>query len=88
MRDSKVKADTKLKPLSAGCDFLGYVIYPSHRVVRRRVIGHARQKLQIASGEALLSIWASYRGHFRHANSRRLLARFHAEFPHLKEIGS
>jgi RNA-directed DNA polymerase len=82
----ELKDDIKLKPLSAGCDFLGYVIYPSHCVVRRRVVGHARQKLRTARGEALRSIWASYRGHFRHANSRRLLARFHSEFPHLKEI--
>jgi hypothetical protein len=51
--------------------------------VRRRVIGHARQKLKIARGEALRSIWASYRGHFRHANSRRLLERFDLEFPQL-----
>jgi RNA-directed DNA polymerase len=81
-----LKADIKLKPLSAGCDFLGYVIYPTHSVVRRRVIGHARQKLRTARGEVLRSIWASYRGHFHHANSRRLLERFHSEFPHLKDI--
>jgi RNA-directed DNA polymerase len=82
----ELKADVKLKPLSAGCDFLGYVIYPTHSVVRRRVIGHARQKLRTARGEALRSIWASYRGHFHHANSRKLLERFHSEFPQLKEI--
>jgi hypothetical protein len=82
----ELKADINLKPLSAGCDFLGYVIYPTHRVVRRRVIGHAREKLRGASGSDLRSIWASYRGHFRHANSRRLLERFYSEFPKLKEI--
>jgi RNA-directed DNA polymerase len=82
----ELKADIKLKPLSAACDFLGYVIYPTHRVVRRRVIGHARQKLRSARGETLRSVWASYQGHFSHANSRRLLARFHFEFPRLKEI--
>lgn len=84
----ELKADIKLKPLSAGCDFLGYVIYPTHRVVRRRVIGHARQAIRAARGEALRSVWASYRGHFRHANSRRLLERFHAEFPQLREVGT
>jgi RNA-directed DNA polymerase len=84
----ELKADIKLKSLSAGCDFLGYVIYPTHSVVRRRVIGHARQKLRAARGESLRSIWASYRGHFRHANSRRLLERFHSEFPYLREICS
>lgn len=82
----KLKADIKLKPLSAGCDFLGYVIYPTHRVVRRRVVGHAREKLRNARPAELRSVWASYRGHFLHANSLRLLQRFHSEFPNLKEI--
>lgn len=84
----ELKADIKLKPLSAGCDFLGYAIYPTHRVVRRRVIGHAREKLRSARPADLRSIWASYHGHFRHANSRRLLERFHSEFPSLQEIAS
>jgi RNA-directed DNA polymerase len=97
----ELKADIKLKPLSAGCDFLGYVIYPTHSVVRRRVIGHARAKLSawqrqhISAGrirakashiEGLRSVWASYAGHFRHANSRRLFARFHSEYPWIQEI--
>jgi RNA-directed DNA polymerase len=87
----ELKADIKLKPLSAGCDFLGYVIYPTHSVVRRRVIGHARQKLSAwgrlapsdRDGEAIRSLWASYQGHFRHANSYRLLGRLNSEFPWL-----
>ncbi len=33
------------QPITTGCDFLGYVIYPTHKVVRRRVIKHCRQKL-------------------------------------------
>lgn len=92
----ELKADIKLKPLSAGCDFLGYVIYPTHSVVRRRVIGHARQKLtawgRLAPSnrdrEAIRSIWASYQGHFRHANSYRLVSRLHSEFPWLQGICS
>ena len=34
------------QPLGNGCDFLGYVVYPRHRVVRRRVIAHCRDKLR------------------------------------------
>ncbi len=34
------------QPLGNGCDFLGYVIFPHHRVVRRRVIAHCREKLR------------------------------------------
>jgi hypothetical protein len=90
----ELKADIKLKPLSAGCDFLGYVIYPTHSVVRRRVIGHARQKLSAwgrlapcnRDSEAIRSLWASYQGHFRHANSYRLLRRLNSEFPWLSKV--
>ena len=41
----ELKAEWKLQPLTEGCDFLGYVVRPSHLRVRRRVISHARQKL-------------------------------------------
>lgn len=41
----KLKADIKLRPLTAGCDFLGYVIYPTHTRVRKRVVNHARAAL-------------------------------------------
>ena len=34
------------QPLSNGCDFLGYVIFPFYRLVRRRVIAHCREKLK------------------------------------------
>jgi RNA-directed DNA polymerase len=34
------------QPLANGCDFLGYLIYPQHKVVRRRVIQHCREKLR------------------------------------------
>lgn len=33
------------QPITTGADFLGYVVYPTHNVVRRRVIKHCRQKL-------------------------------------------
>lgn len=97
-RDLKLelKADVKLQPLTRGADFLGYVIYPTHRVVRRRVIGHCRMKLHdwrrrytrrgtLQPGrrgiEELRAFCASYRGHFAHANSWRLQQRLSSEFP-------
>lgn len=91
----ELKADQRLRPLTAGCDFLGYVVYPTHTVVRRRVIGHARAKLadwerKYVTGcsakaperarEALRSVWASYQGHFRHAASFRLVQRLAQRF--------
>jgi RNA-directed DNA polymerase len=94
----ELKADIKLKPLPSGCDFLGYVIYPTHTVVRRRVIAHAREKLTAwqrrhvrgsciratpAQLDVLRSVWHSYDGHFAHAHVHRLLRRLHAEYPWL-----
>lgn len=95
-----LKPDDKLKPLGAGVDFLGYVVYPTHLVVRRRVIAHAREKLDrwarehvtgdcvIATErerEELRSTCSSYAGHFSHANSWRLRRRFAVRYPWLRE---
>lgn len=96
----ELKSEQRLAPLSQGIDFLGYVTYPTHTVVRRRVIGHVKAKLSrweqenvrggaIVGGreacEKLCSIWASYNGHFRHADSRRLLQRIFKRFPWIDE---
>src|SRR5262249_6287772 len=88
----ELKADQKLLPLERGIDFLGYVIFPTHTVVRRRVIGHARAKLHeweqrgdrsSHALEGLRSIWASYAGHFSHAASLRTILSITREFPWL-----
>lgn len=36
----------RLAPVSAGADFLGYIVRPRYRLVRRRVLGHARDRLR------------------------------------------
>lgn len=97
----ELKAEQRLQPLSSGIDFLGFVVYPTHTRVRRRVIGHAREALHTwgaahvrastacATPEQLRelsSIWASYQGHFRHANSFRLRQDFHHRFPWLHPL--
>jgi RNA-directed DNA polymerase len=94
----QLKDDIKLRPLTAGIDFLGYVIRPTHTTVRRRVVSHARQALSLfeqrntADGvltirreqrRAIGAVWASYQGHFRHADSHRLIANFHRRYPWL-----
>ncbi len=93
-----LKDDIKLRPLTAGIDFLGYVIRPTHTTVRRRVVAHAREALSLfaqrntADGvltlrreqrQAIGAVWASYQGHFKHANSHRLIANFHRRYPWL-----
>lgn len=97
----ELKADIKLKPLSAGCDFLGYVIYPSHCTVRRRVVGHLHHKLRAWSNlnihngqirarpkekELLRSVIASYAGHFKHASSGNVRRQIGRRFPWLKQL--
>jgi RNA-directed DNA polymerase len=96
-----LKADIRLRPLSAGIDFLGYVTFPTHTRVRRRVLQHANEKLQDWSRQhldkhgatgtpadyrQLQSLWASYCGHMRHANSWRLRQRFHRRLPWLASL--
>ncbi len=94
----RLKADIRLRPLTDGIDFLGYVIRPTHTLVRRRVIAHAMEALaswehqHIAGGEilttpadlrALVATAASYAGHLKHANTYRLQQTLHRRFPWL-----
>ena len=95
-----LKDDIRLRPLTDGLDFLGYVIYPTHARVRRRVVAHAREAFAawerghvrggrlVATPEDLRRIRnqaASFGGHFRHADSFRLRRGFHRRFPWLHE---
>ncbi|QEP43796.1 RNA-directed DNA polymerase [Ectothiorhodospiraceae bacterium BW-2] len=41
----QLKASPPLRPIHNGADFLGYIVRPHYLLVRRRVIGHLRQKL-------------------------------------------
>ncbi|UHQ21934.1 reverse transcriptase [Lysobacter sp. 5GHs7-4] len=94
-----LKADQKLRPLADGIDFLGYVVRPTHTLVRPRVLAHAREALAAwqrahVSGDAIQatpaalravqSTAASYAGHFRHADTHRMQRRLHRQFPWLR----
>ncbi|MDP2141332.1 MAG: RNA-directed DNA polymerase [Gammaproteobacteria bacterium] len=83
----KLKPDIRLRPLKDGIDFLGYIVRPTHTLVRRRVVVHARSTLaaweqqhvhashiQATPQElrAIQSTAASYVGHMKHADSTRL----------------
>ena len=39
-------ARERLRPIGDGLDFLGYIVRPFHLLVRRRVVGHLRERLQ------------------------------------------
>jgi retron-type reverse transcriptase len=94
----RLKADIRLRRLTDGVDFLGYVVYPTHTRVRPRVIRHATAALRdwqrehvrpgalVATPAQLRAVqasWASYRGHLRHAATHRLQARIGSQFPWL-----
>ncbi|MGH8158412.1 MAG: reverse transcriptase/maturase family protein [Rhodanobacter sp.] len=97
----ELKDDIRLRPLTAGIDFLGYVVYPTHTRVRSRVVRHAEGALkawkhdhQVQGGmfgtpaefRNLSSIWASYQGQFKHADSWRLQQLFLARHPWLAPL--
>jgi hypothetical protein len=87
----------KLEPLTRGIDFLGYVLFPTHTLVRRRVVGHCRAKLAAIEHECrgaftpksvkrVREVWASYSGHFAHANSFKLRAGIYRRFSWLPKV--
>ena len=97
----RLKAERQLLPLQRGIDFLGYVVYPTHIRIRRRVVAHARHKLSVweqahvdgkhlhATPEQLrtgASQVASYFGHFSHGSSPQLVADFHRRYPWLRAL--
>jgi hypothetical protein len=44
--DLRVKPEYRLHPVANGADFLGYIVRPRYLLVRRRVVGHLREKLR------------------------------------------
>lgn len=70
----------KLLLVSSGINFLGYIIRHNYILVRRRVINNLKQKLQtfrmsvVKDTKKLQATIASYLGHFKHANSYRLIS--------------
>ena len=80
---------TRLFPASQGIDFLGYRIWRTHRLLRKRSVRDMRRKLrrferQYAAGEisrerieASIQSWI---GHARHADTYNLRRRMFAEF--------
>jgi len=46
----KLNPKKRLRPVSDGIDFLGYIIRPSHLLVRRRVVGACAARLNLALG--------------------------------------
>jgi hypothetical protein len=92
----------RLAPVANGIDFLGYILRPDYRLVRRRVVGHMKERMARhekrivrsngtlvsppAASDAVQATLASYCGHFRHAHSARLQEETFARYPWLGHI--
>jgi retron-type reverse transcriptase len=102
----QLKPGAQPRPISAGADFLGFILRPDYRLVRKRVVGNLRARLndfqrdnlrtgaigrqpfwhlQLRPGTApvLRQVLASHLGHFRHANSYRLVQTLFGAYPWL-----
>lgn len=80
----------KLRPVSDGIDFLGYIVRPSHVLVRRRVVNNFKAKIRQFKSMTPMDIEASvasYHGHFKWANSFRLRGRLNNRISKLMEDG-
>lgn len=71
--DLKVKANERVFPVSKGIDFLGYVIYPDHVRLRKRIKQKfARKMHEVKSRKRRCVLIASFYGMAKHANCNRL----------------
>jgi len=81
-----------LKETKQGIDFLGYVVKPSHTLVRQRVVNNFKQKkaqfldecftdgtCSLEDALRFKEINASYYGHIKHADSFRLMKKYGLE---------
>jgi hypothetical protein len=78
--DLQVKPNKRIAPLTCGIDILGYVIYPTHIRLRKRIKkAMQRRARQLRSGNVPNKVYkqqmASYYGWCSHANARHLLQR-------------
>ena len=67
--DLKVKANERVFPMDEGIDFLGYVIYPDHVRLRKRIKQKfARKMHEVKSRKRRRVLIASFYGMAKHAN--------------------
>jgi len=72
----------KLRAVSDGIDFLGYIVRQDYILVRRRVVNNLKRKIKefrrqrVRSYKQLRNTMASYMGHFKHANVYHLIKKF------------
>ena len=71
--DLKVKANERVFPVNEGIDFLGYVIYPDHVMLRKRIKQKfARKMHEVKSRKRRRVLIASFYGMAKHADCNML----------------
>lgn len=89
----KLNAKTDIFPISRGIDFVGYRIWPTHRLLRKRSIKKFKRKLKVfgkkyGTGdigyEAVDRSVQSWLGHAKHADTFRLRRKIFQEFKLVK----
>ena len=81
-----------VKPTHSGIDFLGYVVKPSHTLVRQRVVNNFKHKkaqfldscfengtCSLEDALKFKELNASFYGHVKHADSFTLLQKYHVK---------
>lgn len=70
----RIKPNERVFPITEGIDFLGYVIRPTHSVLRKRVKRHLCRKLHdVKSRKRRVELIAALYGMAKHASTKRLL---------------
>lgn len=71
--DLKVKSNERVFPVTEGIDFLGYVIYPDHSELRKRIKKRFARKMHtVKSRKRRRELIASFYGMAKHANCNHL----------------
>ena len=60
---------TFIRPVTDGIDFVGYVIRPEYILIRKRVVGEWRRKMELTDEKQRSQAFVSYTGHAMWANS-------------------
>lgn len=70
----KIKSNERVFPIESGLDFLGYVIYPTHVLLRKRIKQNFARKLaRVKSRKRRKQIIGSFYGMAKHADCRNLM---------------
>lgn len=64
-----------IHPMNRGVNYVGYRIWPTHKLLRKDSVVRAKRKLKRLSGEKRDRFLVAWLGHARHANTHNLLTR-------------